>query len=671
LALIGLACGAFAAIAAAPAAPALPPASASATPASIAKPDHFAELAGYQAILSRDPTNRAALRGTILTLSRLGAPHLALELADRHEGILDSGEREAMSADRTAYRIRWGAIEADSGRGLARFAGIDRALTDSESAAIQALDPAVNLTATERQLSLDRIGALRERFRMREAVELYQALAARPAPMPAYAISDAASAYLYLQQPEKARDLYRQALVLDPNNLTLRIGLFYALAEAEQHKEALAEAEYAVETTPQWIDAWSPATTRENPAYPQALAARAMAPLLADRPGEAEARLHALSDRAPYNMDIRTDYASSMRARGWPRAAVEELQWILEAEPDNSGALGERAGALLEMRAYSDAQIALPLAQAVNAENGRVLRAARLLRVHDMAELIVDAGFGKSSGGPIGTRDFAIESWLYSRPFGSNYRAFAHLYSAEARFAGGTGNRDRAGVGLEYRSPLIQASGELAHVRNNSGTAAALSLAITPNDRWTFSGGYDSSANQTPLQASLARIDAKRAFGEVTWRANESRSASISQARMNFDDGNRRDTTQARWTERLITGPVYKLEATASVYASKNSFTGTPYFNPRRDFSPGLEFANEWLQWRRYTRSFKHRLVLGVGSYSQQGFDNGRTANVRYEQEWNADDRLSVRYGIGRSLHPYDGIQTARNYAFLSLNWRF
>jgi hypothetical protein len=44
---------------------------------------------------------------------------------------------------------------------------------------------------------------------------------------------------------------------------------------------------------------------------------------------------------------------------------------------------------------------------------------------------------------------------------------------------------------------------------------------------------------------------------------------------------------------------------------------------------------------------------------------------VRYEQEWTADDQLVLRYGIGRSRHPYDGIQTARNYGYLYLNWRF
>jgi biofilm PGA synthesis protein PgaA len=636
-----------------------------------ARRDFFGALAAYQTILALEPAHRGALRGKIYTLARLGTPQLAIELADGNPGVLASAERAAIAADRTAHRIRWGAIAADTGRGTARFAELDRAIAESDAAGARALDPAAALTATERQLALDRIDALRARYRMRDAVALYEALAARPEPVPGYAKSAAASAYLYLEQPEKARDLYRAALATDPDNLESRIGLFYALAESEDHAAALKEIDSAVAITPQWIDAWSPATIRENPAYARALSAQAMAPLFANRVGEAEQRLHALSDRVPYNMDIRTDYASSMRARGWPRKAAQELAWILAVEPDNSGALGERAGALLEMRDYRNAESGLKFAQAVDAEDGRVVRAARLSQVHNMRELIVDGTVGRSSGGPTGTQDYAVDTRLYSSPLAYNYRVFAHAYSAEAKFDTGTGRWNRAGAGLEYRSPLVTATGELAQDVNGGRTGGAASLAITPNDYWTFRGTLDTAANETPLQARLAGINARRGSGEVVWQANESRSAALSYARMDFSDSNRRDSTQARWTERVIVGPVYKLEITGGLYASRNSLAGAPYFNPSQDFSPTVEFANEWLQWRRYTRSFRHRLVGSVGNYWQQGFGTGPVYGARYEQEWDADDRLTLRYGIGRSLHPYDGVQTGRNYGYLSVNWKF
>lgn len=633
--------------------------------------DFFAALDAYQTVLNRQPHHREALRGKVQVLARLGTPQLALELADRSPGLLSASERELIAADQTAHQIRWGAIAADSGKGAARFAVIDSALSDSEQAGTRALNPALTLSAPERQLALDRIGALRERYRMREAVALYEALALRPEPLPAYAKASAASAYLYLQQPEQARDLYRDALLTDPTNLESQLGLFYALAESEEHEAALAQIEQSVAATPQWIDAWSAATVRDNPAHVRVLSAQAMTPLFANRPGKAEERLRTLAAQAPYNMGIRTDHASAMRARGWPWAAEQELRWVLAVDPDNSGALGERAGALLEKRDYVGAESALALAQSVAAEDGRVVRAARLQQVHGMRELIVDGTFGRSSGGPTGTQDHAIDAWLFSSPFDYNYRAFAHIFSAQAKFDNATGKRDRAGAGLEYRSSLFNLRGEVSADLNERKPALGAALAYTPDDHWTLRGEYDKSANQTPLQASLAGIDASRLAGEAIWRAHESRTVAGSIARMDFSDGNNRDIAQFRWTERMVAGPIYKLEMTGALYTSRNSQANAPYFNPSRDFSPTLEFANEWLQWRRYTQAFRHRLVLSAGSYNQQGFGSGSVLGARYEQEFVADDRLTLRYGLGRSEHPYDGVRSTRDYAYFYLNVRF
>ena len=637
-----------------------------------ARRDDFGALAAYQTILAQEPAHRTALHGKIMTLARIGAPQLAIELAARSPGTLDQQERDTLAAGSTASRIRWGAIAADTGRGTERFAILDRALADSDAAGMRALDPATELSAVERQLALDRIVALDARFRMREAVTLYEAMARRDAATPAYVKTAAADACLYLEQPQRARDLFRAALAADLDNPQARLGLFYALAENEEHAAALEHIERVVTATPGLIDAWSAATIRENPAYAEVLTARAMAPLFANRPGEAGQRLHELADRAPFNMDIRTSYASSMRARGWPRTAEQELRWVLAAEPAHAGALGERAGALLEMRDYRAAESALGAAQAVAAEDKRVMRAARLTEVHNMRELIVDGAYGRGSGGgPTGTQDYALESWLYSSPIDYRYRVFAHLYDAEATFSNGTGRRERAGGGLEYRSPQLIATGEISVGINGSQTGAAATAAYTPNDYWTFRGKLDSSANDIPLQARLSGVNAKSALAEAVWRAHESRGAAVSLAHFDFSDGNRRDVTQARWTERVIAGPVYKLEITAGLYASRNSLAGASYFNPSQDFSPTLEFANEWLQWRRYTRSFRHRLVVAVGNYWQQGFGTQPTYGARYEQEWDADDRLALRYGVGRNLHAYDGAQTGRNYGYFSLNWRF
>ena len=60
-----------------------------------------------------------------------------------------------------------------------------------------------------------------------------------------------------------------------------------------------------------------------------------------------------------------------------------------------------------------------------------------------------------------------------------------------------------------------------------------------------------------------------------------------------------------------------------------------------------------------------------VGNYWQSGFGNGDTEAIEYHHRWELGRAVSLRYGIGRSLRPYDGEREARNFATLTLLWRF
>ena len=136
-------------------------------------------------------------------------------------------------------------------------------------------------------------------------------------------------------------------------------------------------------------------------------------------------------------------------------------------------------------------------------------------------------------------------------------------------------------------------------------------------------------------------------------------------------DDNRRNILSGSAFQRLLTGPLYKLDAAATLYTSTNSASNRNYFNPGSDLGVDLTLTGEQLLWRRYDRSFAHRLSGTLGEYRQQDFGSGMVAALRYEQEWNFDDRLRLAYGAQRGLHPYDGEREYANYYYLSLNWRF
>jgi hypothetical protein len=60
-----------------------------------------------------------------------------------------------------------------------------------------------------------------------------------------------------------------------------------------------------------------------------------------------------------------------------------------------------------------------------------------------------------------------------------------------------------------------------------------------------------------------------------------------------------------------------------------------------------------------------------LGTYRQEGFGSGGTGGLRYEHEWNLDDRLTLLYGAQRTFHPYDGVREYMNWYNVMLNWRF
>ena len=75
-------------------------------------------------------------------------------------------------------------------------------------------------------------------------------------------------------------------------------------------------------------------------------------------------------------------------------------------------------------------------------DNRQVQRLQRLRKVHEMAELRIEAETGKSHGGGAvaGSRDWGIETLLYSPPIDEDWRIFGGIGYATADFEEGTGH---------------------------------------------------------------------------------------------------------------------------------------------------------------------------------------------------------------------------------------
>ena len=637
-----------------------------------ARRDPVHALLVYERILVLEPANRAAKRNRIFTVARIGAPHRAIELAQESPGVLSEDELLGMKIDQAALTSRWGASADQSAPD--RFGNTDIALADNERLLQELQAAGKGESAAARRLQFDRIEALHNRARMREAVALHESLVADGVEVPAYAQIAAADAYLYLEQPEKARDLYLRALAQVSDNFSAQVQLFYAYSDGEQHREALEQIDRVVAATPKRIAAYNPITIADNPDYASATATAAAARGYQDYLGEALQRLEDLRRLAPYNMEGRGKLAVVYDARGWPRKAEQEHLWILAVEPAYRDSRVGYANTLRELQDWAPAGREVAALEAAYPEDRQVQRAGRQWRIHTMRELQVDAGTGTSSGGagPLGTKEHAFETRLYSQPIRQDWRAFLHQFEASATFSDGKGYRRRLGAGAEYRVRDLSLAAELSDsYDSDSDLGASLTGSWSLDDHWSFGAAADSSSNDIPLQARIADVRGTSLRAGVTWQAHESRSFGASYQTLDFSDGNRRNILTGSAFQRFVTGPVWKLDGAAALYASSNSASNVNYFNPGEDFEVDLTLIGEQRLWRRYDRSFVHRLYLTLGNYRQQDFGSGEVGAIRYEQEWSLDNRLGLLYGAQRSFHPYDGVREYANHYNLSLNWRF
>ena len=617
-------------------------------------------------LLDREPGNAQARKTAWRAAMRLGLFEQAASL----EASLDANERRAMEGDRIALMIRHGIIDRNTLRGSERFLRLDTALTASDALAADFLAGKTPDAEDQRRLT-DRLSALANRRRAADAIALYEAFVARGLPVPLWAKRDLAGSYLELRQPQPALSLYQEVVAGNPDDFDANLGLFYALVEAEELDAASAQIDAFAARLPE-------RRHRDGKYNGERLSSDITADqarLYSDRLKEAQARNIARRGAAPYNSEARQTSASLALARGWPNHGEQLLQRVAGADPKNPAIHADLAETRLSLQNWPAAQASLALATTLDSEHGAVKRANLSFELHNRYEFSVDAGFGKGDGGAsyFGNSDWHVDTWLYSRPIADSWRVFFHNYTTTADFDGSKTDWIRSGLGAEWRWLNWRISGEV-----NGGSNESAGLTGTarwkPNDYWTIAATAESRSNDIPLRAVRDGVHASQTSLSVDWRADESRKFSIGSAFYDFSDGNQRTAINAAWLERWHSSPRWMFETTLGVDASHNTLeSGFSYFNPKNDHSAWLTAAVEHLGWRRYEYSFRHRLALTGGRYWQieNNIEPGNLSAIEYTQRWELDRDLSLRYGIGRSLRPYDGVREARNFGSLSLLWRF
>lgn len=635
--------------------------------------DHFAALQTCNQILARDPDNLPARTRRILLLDRLGASHLAVELAGKDPDLLSPQEWQRILNNRNAFAVRWGSLPPETE--ATRFAQTDQSLSLLEQRLAEIDGTHSAARDIEFRTRLDRLVALRDRSRMQEVVQEYESLRQEGVVFPGYVLTAVADAYLYQQQPQRALAIQRQILARDPDNFEAQLSQFYTLAELDDFGSAYTLIDAMDQNRPHWLKPRrndGQLLYLPNPEKLTTAVAAGVARAYGDQYAEAESRLTTLHEQAPANLDITRELANVYSARGWPRRAQQTSELGLRLAPEHKGLQLVLAQSYLERRQYRLAEQAITRLHERYPEDRQVRRLHHWWQIHHMHEFRLNAGYQDNSGATEGTREMLLEGTLFSPPIAHNYRLFAGSRYAFAAFPEGDEIYRRHGLGIEYRRPDLLAETELTYnIDGGDEFGGRVSLFWELDDHWTIPVNVELFSRDTPLRALKDNVTADSADLGVIYRASELRSVRLKAQFMDFSDGNFRRSLAASLEQRLLTLPKYKLTGIIDLYASANSRDDTIYYNPDHDFSAALTLDNLHRLYRRYDRAFSHRLGLTLGNYWQKDFADGYLAGAAYEQIWEVAERFELIYGFSRFRRVYDGQPEYQNYLYTRLNWRF
>lgn len=641
-----------------------PPACAAsaADPATLrAQRDWYAALAAIEQRLACAPGDRRLLRQRVLTLADIGSNDAAWRIARDTPGLLDAAEFEQLTSKRLARLIAWSEVGRDE---PARLAAVHEALQASDAylAQVNGKDSAaVVRTRLDRLLLLNRLG-------QHQQVADEQALLLREGTaLPPYVIGAVSDSLMALRRPDEAAALLAPQLDGSVEGATMQVRHAFAELEMEHGSTAIEDLRaYADGQPPRRWDRQHRVRERNWARYDADLA-RIQITAYAGDAAAAQHELEAMLAIAPGNGALHSALGQAYLMRGWPRRALDRfhIAGMMDAD-DLRASIGEVEALMVLRREGEAAPLHARLVQAYPGSS-RVAQLDRAWQRHRGWQWQVTAGGGDSAGGhsadgPLGSRDAEYAFNLLSPLIANAWRARAGYLGRQADLHGERVVRDDAYLGLQYARGAFDAAidARWPHAATTDGTGWDIRLGWQLGDRWSLAGEYQRNADDASLQALQAGITADRHDVALRYQPDDLHALRLAGSRLDYDDGNRRDSLQARYEQQFLHADRWWLDGNADAYASRASLAGVPYFNPSRDASLALGLRISQRPWRDYDRHFLHRLEVGVGRYWQEGYGAAWIPSARYEHEWRLAPGRSLRYGLSWARPVYDGARERR-----------
>nr|WP_249174864.1 poly-beta-1,6 N-acetyl-D-glucosamine export porin PgaA [Burkholderia ambifaria] len=565
-----------------------------------------------------------------------------------------------------------------------RFDGLDNALRAADDLD-QRMPATPEYTPVRTALAGDRTIALAARGDMTKAVKTFETIPP-DAEISIDALAAVGDAYLYLSEPGKANVVYQRALnqaTASPTDRATRGFQYGARTRAIELREGLfwsyvdrARAADAKQVLDDMNKSLPPATEVRNYGpgesdYLRYYRLRAQYLIFTGRPDEGIAALEQLEKEVPFNGEVRAAHADAVSGQAHPRQAISMYRASLADHPDSVEMLAGLGRASLTADDYATAKTVDQTLDNTFPDSGAVRSFKRDYKAYRSPIFTTDLSF-EHGNSALADNSFTSDSYIYSQPFGDNWRVFSHTFFGHAQTDSGSISRTRTGIGGDYRHGPLTVLGEVTRSFGGDGrTGGRGTIAYALNDYWTVSGGLDSNDNSLPWKAYAAHIWGRSANVSVVYRQNDRREVKLNYGVSRYSDSNLHQEITATATQRVYTSANQLVNVSLDLGTDSNTRRDAPYFSPGRDYAAAATVMHQLTLWKKGDMGLQQRISVSGGAYNERGFGTSALWSARLEHAWTFKHDITLSYGIEVSSHAYDGERERSETGFLSLNLPF
>ncbi|RQS21593.1 poly-beta-1,6 N-acetyl-D-glucosamine export porin PgaA [Burkholderia sp. Bp8992] len=624
------------------------------------------------------------VRNDVFGLAASGGAVKALDEAKARPDAFSAVDIAQLEELSIRQQVRGGRDKSRSMTSSDRFDGIDNALRAADD--LDKRMPATpEYTPVRTALAGDRVVALAARGDMKPAVATFETIPSN-AEISIDALAAVGDAYLYLSEPGKANAVYARALkqaTASPTDratrgfqygsrtrpIELQEGLFWSYVDQGRAPEAKQVLDEMGKSLPPAKEVTSVGPGEGD--YLRYYRLRAQYLIFTGHVNEGIAALEQLEQQVPFNAEVRAAHADAVSGQAHPRQAISMYRASLTDHPDSVEMLAGLGRASLTADDYATAKTVDQTLGNTFPDSGAVRGFKRDYNAYRSPVFTTDLSF-EHGNSALADNSFTSDSYVYSPPFGDNWRVFSHTFYGFAQTDGGHVSRTRTGVGGDYRRGPLTVLGEVTRSIGADGrTGGRGTIAYALNDYWTVSAGLDTNDNSLPWKAYAAHIWGRSANAEVVYRQNDRREVRLSYGVSRYSDSNLHQEITATATQRVYTSAKQLVNVSLNLGTDSNTRKDAPYFSPGRDYAAAATVMHQLTLWKKGDMSLQQRVSASGGVYNERGFGTSPLWSARLEHAWTFKHDITLSYGVEVSSHAYDGQRERSETGFLSLNLPF